>query len=94
MHNVQPMHTSSSIKATDLGLGSPCSALSGLYSNPVSYTHLDVYKRQPLESDFIANGFSAAPISTLDELTFIKAVLEEADCWLHLDIKDVYKRQL
>ncbi len=37
-----------------------------------------------------ASFYVAAPISTLDELTFIKAVLEEADCWLHLDINNIY----
>lgn len=31
-----------------------------------------------------------APISTLDELTFLKAVLSEADCLLHLDINNIY----
>ena len=31
-----------------------------------------------------------APISTMDELTFLKAVLEEADCFLHLDINNIY----
>lgn len=37
-----------------------------------------------------ASFYVAAPISTMDELTFIKAVLEEADCWLHLDINNIY----
>jgi len=37
-----------------------------------------------------ASFYVAAPISTMDELTFIKAVLEEADCWLHLDINNFY----
>ncbi len=31
-----------------------------------------------------------APISTMDELTFIQAVLAEADCLLHLDINNIY----
>lgn len=31
-----------------------------------------------------------APVSTLDELTFLKAVLSEADCLLHLDINNIY----
>ncbi|MBC7698321.1 MAG: DUF692 domain-containing protein [Bacteroidia bacterium] len=34
--------------------------------------------------------YVAAPISTMDELTFLKAVLEEADCFLHLDINNIY----
>jgi uncharacterized protein (UPF0276 family) len=37
-----------------------------------------------------ASFYVAAPISTMDELTFIKAVLVEADCWLHLDINNIY----
>ena len=37
-----------------------------------------------------ASFYVAAPISTMDELTFIKAVLEEADCDLHLDINNIY----
>ncbi len=31
-----------------------------------------------------------APISTMDELTFLNAVLTEADCNLHLDINNIY----
>ena len=31
-----------------------------------------------------------APVSTMDELTFLKAVLNEADCLLHLDINNIY----
>jgi uncharacterized protein (UPF0276 family) len=31
-----------------------------------------------------------APISTMDELTFLNAVLTEADCLLHLDINNIY----
>jgi uncharacterized protein (UPF0276 family) len=37
-----------------------------------------------------ASFYVAAPISTMDELTFIKAVLDEADCNLHLDINNIY----
>ena len=37
-----------------------------------------------------ASFYVAAPISTMDELMFIKAVLEEADCDLHLDINNIY----
>ena len=37
-----------------------------------------------------ASYYVAAPISEMDELTFLKAVLEEADCDLHLDINNVY----
>ncbi len=31
-----------------------------------------------------------APISTMDEMTFLNAVLSEADCLLHLDINNIY----
>lgn len=31
-----------------------------------------------------------APVSNMDELTFLNAVLNEADCLLHLDINNVY----
>ncbi len=31
-----------------------------------------------------------APISDMDELSFIKAVLDEADCLLHLDLNNLY----
>ncbi len=31
-----------------------------------------------------------APINTLDEVTFVNAVLDEADCLLHLDINNIY----
>ncbi|WP_029148114.1 DUF692 domain-containing protein [Methylophilus sp. 5] len=34
--------------------------------------------------------YLAAPISDMDEITFINAVLTEADCDLHLDINNVY----
>jgi len=37
-----------------------------------------------------ASFYVKAPISTMDELTFIKAVLTEADCLLHLDINNIY----
>jgi uncharacterized protein len=34
--------------------------------------------------------YVAAPISTMDEITFLNAVLTEADCLLHLDINNIY----
>lgn len=37
-----------------------------------------------------ASAYVAAPISEMDELTFINAVITEADCLLHLDINNVY----
>jgi uncharacterized protein (UPF0276 family) len=37
-----------------------------------------------------ASFYVKAPISTMDELTFLKAVLAEADCLLHLDVNNIY----
>jgi uncharacterized protein len=37
-----------------------------------------------------ASFYVAAPISEMDEITFVKAVLIEADCDLHLDINNIY----
>jgi uncharacterized protein len=37
-----------------------------------------------------ASFYTAAPIAEMDEVTFIRAVLQEADCDLHLDINNVY----
>lgn len=34
--------------------------------------------------------YANAPVSTMDELTFLTAVLNEADCLLHLDINNIY----
>lgn len=37
-----------------------------------------------------ASFYVKAPISEIDEITFVNAVLAEADCDLHLDINNVY----
>jgi uncharacterized protein (UPF0276 family) len=37
-----------------------------------------------------ASFYAAAPISNLSEIDFLNAVLAEADCWLHLDINNIY----
>lgn len=37
-----------------------------------------------------ASYYVAAPIGEMDEPDFINAVLTEADCWLHLDVNNVY----
>ena len=37
-----------------------------------------------------ASFYAAAPISNLSEINFLNAVLVEADCWLHLDINNIY----
>ena len=31
-----------------------------------------------------------APINEMSEIEFIRAVVEKADCWLHLDVNNVY----
>lgn len=37
-----------------------------------------------------ASFYVAAPISEMSELAFLNAVIEEADCLLHLDINNIY----
>lgn len=37
-----------------------------------------------------ASYYVAAPIGEMSEPEFINAVLQEADCWLHLDVNNVY----
>ena len=37
-----------------------------------------------------ASFYVSAPISEMSELDFLKAVLDEADCLLHLDINNIY----
>jgi uncharacterized protein len=37
-----------------------------------------------------ASFYAAAPISTMSEIDFLNAVLTEADCYLHLDINNIY----
>ena len=37
-----------------------------------------------------ASYYVAAPVSEMSEVAFIRAVLEEADCLLHLDVNNVY----
>jgi hypothetical protein len=37
-----------------------------------------------------ASYYVAAPINEMSEPEFINAVLKEADCWLHLDVNNVY----
>jgi hypothetical protein len=37
-----------------------------------------------------ASFYVAAPIAEMDEIAFIRAVLDEADCDLHLDVNNVY----
>jgi uncharacterized protein (UPF0276 family) len=35
-------------------------------------------------------SYYAAPAQQMREIDFINAVLEEADCWLHLDVNNIY----
>lgn len=37
-----------------------------------------------------ASFYVQSPVSSMDELSFIKAVLTEADCMLHLDLNNIY----
>ncbi|MFW5432562.1 MAG: DUF692 domain-containing protein [Methylophilaceae bacterium] len=37
-----------------------------------------------------ASFYAKAPISSMKEIEFLNAVLTEADCWLHLDINNIY----
>jgi uncharacterized protein (UPF0276 family) len=37
-----------------------------------------------------ASYYVAAPIAEMSESEFVNAVLAEADCWLHLDVNNVY----
>lgn len=37
-----------------------------------------------------ASYYVAAPIGEMDEPDFVNAVLQEADCWLHLDVNNIY----
>ena len=37
-----------------------------------------------------ASFYAASPLDELSELEFVNAVVAEADCWLHLDVNNVY----
>ncbi|UCD70381.1 MAG: DUF692 domain-containing protein [Betaproteobacteria bacterium] len=37
-----------------------------------------------------ASFYTKSPVDEMSELEFVTAVLEEADCWLHLDVNNVY----
>lgn len=37
-----------------------------------------------------ASFYTGSPVDEMSEIEFIHAVLEEADCWLHLDVNNVY----
>jgi hypothetical protein len=48
----------------------------------------DILERQIAVEN--ASYYVASPVADMSELEFIKAVLEEADCLLHLDVNNVY----
>lgn len=48
----------------------------------------DILERQIAVEN--ASYYVAAPIAEMDEGEFIRAVLEEADCLLHLDVNNIY----
>ena len=60
----------------------------------VKYVAQRIHQTQDILEQKIAientSFYVAAPISTMDEITFLNAVLTEADCLLHLDINNVY----
>ena len=60
----------------------------------VQYVAARIRKTQDILEQKIAienaSFYVAAPISTMDEITFLNAVLSEADCNLHLDINNIY----
>jgi uncharacterized protein (UPF0276 family) len=37
-----------------------------------------------------ASFYTKSPVDEMSELEFVTAVVEEADCWLHLDVNNVY----
>ena len=37
-----------------------------------------------------ASFYTKSPVDEMTELEFVNAVIEEADCWLHLDVNNVY----
>jgi uncharacterized protein (UPF0276 family) len=37
-----------------------------------------------------ASFYAKSPIDEMSELEFVNAVVEQADCWLHLDVNNVY----
>jgi len=60
----------------------------------VSYVAARVRRAQEILERRIAienaSFYTHAPIAEMDEITFIRAVLDEADCDLHLDVNNVY----
>ncbi len=56
-------------------------------ANRIKRTQDILERRIALEN---ASYYVEAPINEMSELEFVNAVLREADCWLHLDVNNVY----
>ena len=60
----------------------------------IKYVAQRIHQTQDILGERIAventSFYAAAPISSMSELTFLNAVLAEADCDLHLDINNIY----
>ena len=77
------------------GLDTMCHAVESIVSAPVSYTHLDVYKRQVLRCTDLG-GYSGKlheHIPGKDIFTFMHCVGDRKPSLLRL-FQDVYKRQV
>ena len=63
-------------------------------SEAVSYVAARIRRTQDILERKIAlenaSYYVASPIAEMSEIEFIKAVLEEADCLLHLDVNNIY----
>ena len=63
-------------------------------SEAVSYVASRIRRTQEILERKIAienaSYYVASPIAEMSEIEFIKAVLEEADCLLHLDVNNIY----
>lgn len=63
-------------------------------SEAVSYVASRIRRTQDILERKIAvenaSYYVASPIAEMSEIEFIKAVLEEADCLLHLDVNNIY----
>ena len=96
-HNIQ-LYTEHLSYCSDMSLGSP-GYLYDLLPIPfteeaVHYVAHRIKRVQDILERRIAventSYYVQAPISEMDELTFLNAVLQEADCDLHLDVNNVY----
>ena len=93
-----PLYTEHLSYCSDIQLGKP-GYMYDLLPIPfteeaVKYVAARIRQTQDILGQKIAventSFYAAAPISTMDEITFLNAVLSEADCNLHLDINNIY----